>query len=116
MDPSSNLDSTHLELEKLGARGHGGSILYEQFLDNSVDRGRHLRMAKTSQCSGEWISSIRKKNIHSKVTVPVAYVLMVCPMTVSVLVLTVPVLDKLSKSKHAPGRDVRYPYRAVSYE
>jgi hypothetical protein len=47
--PYSNLDSTHLELEKLGARGHGGSILYEQFLDNPVDRGRHLRMAKTSQ-------------------------------------------------------------------
>jgi hypothetical protein len=49
VDPFSNLDSTHLELEKLGARGHGGSILYEQFLDNPVDRGRHLKMAKTSQ-------------------------------------------------------------------
>jgi hypothetical protein len=45
VDPSSNQYSTHLELEKLGARGHGGSILYEQFLDNPVDRGRHLKMA-----------------------------------------------------------------------
>jgi hypothetical protein len=49
VDPSSYLDSTHLELEKLGARRHGGSILYEQFLDNPINRGRHLKMAKTSQ-------------------------------------------------------------------